>query len=81
MSVEVSDGPITCPNCGGDMVEDNHTRTVSISLSGPEGDDEMEVDADDAIVWVCTTCSWTETTEQRGEVDDGYEEDEKGEDG
>ncbi len=75
-AVEVSDGPTTCPNCGGDMVEDTHTRMINISLSGPEGGDEMEVDADDTIKWVCENCSWTETTEQRGEVDDGDDEEE-----
>jgi len=79
MSAEVSDGPMTCPNCGGDMIEDTRERTISISFSGPEGEDEMAVDAgeSDTIKWVCETCLWTETTEQRGDPYDDQEDDEE----
>jgi hypothetical protein len=80
MSVEVSDGPMDCPHCGADMVEDVRERTISINLSGPEGDgDEMQMDAGEAdlIGWVCEECGCIETTEQRGDPNGDQEDDEE----
>lgn len=79
MSVEVSDGPMDCPNCGADMIEDTRERTISINLSGPEGADEMDVDDGEAdlIRWVCEGCGYKETTEQRGDSNDQAEDDDE----
>ena len=77
--MEVSDGPMNCPACGADMIEETRERTISINLSGPEGADEMEVDDGEAdlIGWVCEDCGYKETTEQRGDPNGQAEDDDE----
>jgi hypothetical protein len=67
-----------CPNCDGNLEEMERERTISVTLSGNEGDDELEADdsAPDVVLYVCDNCGYETQHDIPPDEDDDGDEDE-----